>query len=77
MVRRLLTQQPQHRFAVIPAQLHQFFHQGALLPVAERLVSEAGRVQQLLTALPLQPPIVRPDRGCQGSMTAEATVLRQ
>ncbi len=77
MVRRLVTQQPQHRFAVIPAQLHQLIHQGDLLPVAERLVSETGGVQQLLTALPLQPPVVRPDRGSQGSMTAEATVSRQ
>ena len=77
MVRRLLTQQPQYRFAVIPAQLHQFIHKGDLLPVAERLVAVAGGVNQLFTALPLQPLIFWPGRGRQRSMAAEATVPRQ
>jgi len=34
MVRRLLAQQPQLRFAVKPAQLNQLIHQGTLLLIA-------------------------------------------
>jgi hypothetical protein len=62
---------------VIPAQLHQFINQRALLLVAERLVTDAGGVNQLFTTLVLQQPIVRPDRGSQGNMPAEATVLQR
>jgi hypothetical protein len=35
MVRRLLAQQPQHRFAMKPAQLNQLIHQDTLLLIAQ------------------------------------------
>jgi len=52
-------------------------HKGALLPVAQRLVTETGGINQLFTALPLQPPILALDRGNQGSMAVAATLQQQ
>jgi hypothetical protein len=62
MVRRLLAQQPQHRFAVKTAQLNQLAHQGTLLLVAQGWVTAAGSLQKLLAALTLGSAISR----CRG-----------
>ena len=59
MVRRLLVQQPQHRFAVKPAQRNQLVHQGTLLPVAQGWEKAAGSLQKLLAPLTLGPAISR------------------
>jgi hypothetical protein len=55
MVRRLLAQQQQHRFAVKPAQLNQLIHQGTLLLIAQGWVTAPGSLQKLLTPLTLGP----------------------
>jgi len=73
MIRRLPTQKPQKRSEKIPSQINQ----NALLPLAEYIIADSGGVNQLLTALPLQPQIVGPERGSQRSMAAEASLLRQ
>ena len=59
MVRRLLAQQPQHRFAVKPAQLNQLIHQGTLLLIAQGWVTAAGSLQKLLAPLTLGSAISR------------------
>jgi len=59
MVRRLLAQQPQHRFAVIRAQLNQLIHQGTLLLIAQGWVATPGSLQKLLAPLTLDSAISR------------------
>jgi hypothetical protein len=59
MVRRLLAQQPQHRFAVKPAQLNQLIHQGTLLLIAQGWVTVAESLQKLLAPLTPSPAISR------------------
>jgi hypothetical protein len=59
MVRRLLAQQPQHRFAVKPAQLNQPIHQGTLLLIAQGWVAAPGSLQKLLAPLTLGSAISR------------------
>ena len=59
MVRRLLAQQPQHRFAVKPAQLNQLIHQGTLLLIAQGWVAAPGSLQKLLAPLTMGSAISR------------------
>jgi hypothetical protein len=59
MVRRLLEQQPQHRFAVKPAQLNQLIHQDTLLLIAQDWVAAPGSLQKLLAPLTLGSTISR------------------
>ena len=74
MVRRLLAQQPQHRFAVIPAEFHQFIHQGTLLLVTEQLVAATGCLQQLPAPLTLEPAFTRAGHRRQRNKMTEATL---
>jgi hypothetical protein len=55
MVRRLLAQQPQDRFAMQPAQLDQLVHQGTLLLIAQGWVTAPGSLQKALELLMLGP----------------------
>jgi hypothetical protein len=57
MVRRLLGQQPRHRFAAKPAQINQLIHQGTLLLIAQGWVTVVGSLQKLLAPLTLSPAI--------------------
>ena len=75
MVRRLLAQQPQHRFAVKPAQLNQFIHQGALLLIAQGWVTAAGSLQKLLVPLTLGPAISRCRAFHKRSILSESTPI--
>jgi hypothetical protein len=59
MARWLLAQQPQHRFAVKPAQLNQLIHQGTLLLIAQGWVAAPGSLQKLLAPLTLGSAISR------------------
>jgi hypothetical protein len=51
MVRRLLAQQPQHRFAMQPAQIDELVNQGTLFLIAQGWVTAPGSLQKLLALL--------------------------